>query len=109
MVVLYGVGQPASAGWPNKLEVTMPRTKAETETVTIDNQPEVDTSTEWEMYAPLVYRDWPEAREYFYDGELFVANGEVKVPKSRPEWAHRLLQLGYTWKNGEPEGWTYDR
>jgi hypothetical protein len=33
--------------------------------------------------------------EYFYDGELPVVDGVVKVPRDRPSWARRLMINGY--------------
>lgn len=38
--------------------------------------------------------------EYFYDGELPVTGGIIKVPKSRPEWCQRLLNDGYRFIDG---------
>ena len=39
--------------------------------------------------------------EYFYDGELSVREGIVKVPKTKPEWVQRLLNDGYRFLAGE--------
>jgi len=62
----------------------------------------------WVMLAPKEYRDWPEAREYFYDGELVVVNGKAYCPTNRPEWAQRMLHLGYEWEGEQPEDFQYD-
>lgn len=38
---------------------------------------------------------------YFYDGELPVTAGIVKVPKSKPYWAKQLLNDGYHFLDDE--------
>ena len=39
--------------------------------------------------------------EYFYDGELPVEKGYIRIPKGRPEWASRCLGLGYEFVHKE--------
>lgn len=40
---------------------------------------------------------------YFYDGELPIEAGYVKVPRGNNTWAQRLLMNGYQWVGGTPE------
>lgn len=69
----------------------------------------LDVPGYWVMVAPLAYRDLPEAREYFYEGEVVVYDGTAFVPRNRPEWAQRMLHIGYEWADGEqPEDFQYD-
>jgi hypothetical protein len=51
-------------------------------------------STEWTLSAIHPY-DRYTGTEYFYDGELPVVDGVVKVPKNRPDWARKLIMDCY--------------
>ena len=68
----------------------------------------VDTPDHWLMHSPLEYEKMPEYHEYLYDGELIVWDGKVYVPRKHPEWAQRLLHLGYTWDGEQPKDFSYD-
>jgi N-acetylneuraminic acid mutarotase len=62
----------------------------------------------WTMRANFPGGDTFDRVEFFYDGELNVTNGVIYVPTSKPEWAQRLLHLGYVWDNGvQPEDFHY--
>lgn len=62
-------------------------------------KPDKDT---WTMKTSL-FSGIPIRYEYFYEGEVVVRDGVVEIPRTRPEWAQRLLVLGYEWADGEPE------
>lgn len=57
-------------------------------------------STSWHLRSTRL-TVMPEKREYFYDGELDVFDGDAYVPKEHANWAHRLLQQGYGWPDGK--------
>jgi hypothetical protein len=73
----------------------------------VDDVSNAPVSEFWNMLTPSDFKDWPEFREYFYDGEVCARYGKVEVPRSRPEWAQRMLYLGYTWDGETPEDFSY--